>query len=579
MAAWLAGSRTELIQLLLRLAISTQARASNVLPKAIRFAGPIVQVIQNLEVLKANLLSLGVRKLLALGVIGAVTTLLVAAVGYYASRSDVEPLYVGLTQTDVSRMGSVLRAAGISFDVSSDGTKVLVRKVEAPRARMLLAEKGLPSGSTAGYELFDKLGPLGLTTFLQEVTRTRALEGELARTIQAVKGVKWARVHIVFPEKSSFRRGQRQASASVIIRFEGLRDASTALVIRHLIASAVPSLDPEHVSVMSTDGAMLVSPGDGSGIGSARHIDAERSISNQLQESIRRTLAPYLGVENFEVTVAATLNFDKRQESEQVFDPEKKIERSTRVVKEQGSSQNNVARQTISVEQNIPGEGDAKGPGEQSRKNNERREELSNFEINSKTVSTTSEGHRIESISVAVVMNKKRLIAALGGAPDAEAIKRQIEEVEAVVSAAAGLKLARGDKVNVAAFDFSETMVGGSASPGAVDILIANLDRIIIAITALAAIAIFAWLGLLPAVRTISGQFAARHQTEAVGGLASIALPTQRDDENLSLSVNDPISLGSPATTAVSVQRQLADLVEADDRQVAAILKQWLAKE
>src|SRR5262249_2204616 len=153
---------------------------------------------------------------------------------YYLSRSDFDTLYSGLTAQDVSRIGAALMEAGISFDVSADGTKVIVRREETAQARMLLAEKGLPASSNAGCELFDKLGTIGLTSFMQEVTRVRAIEGELARTIQSMKGVKAARVHIVMPETGSFRRGRQPASASVVIRTEMAADASAAQAIRHL---------------------------------------------------------------------------------------------------------------------------------------------------------------------------------------------------------------------------------------------------------------------------------------------------------------------------------------------------------
>ena len=113
---------------------------------------------------------------------------------------DLETLYGGLNAQDVSRIGAALKEAGIAFDVNSQGNAVLVRRGQTAQARMLLAEKGLPSSANAGYELFDKLGSMGLTSFMQEITRVRALEGEIARTIQAMKGVKAARVHIVLPD-------------------------------------------------------------------------------------------------------------------------------------------------------------------------------------------------------------------------------------------------------------------------------------------------------------------------------------------------------------------------------------------
>src|SRR5690606_12951027 len=107
-------------------------------------------------------------------------------------------------------IGSALGEAGIAFDVDAEGSKILVRRGRTAEARMLLAEKGLPSSANAGYELFDTMGSIGLTSFMQEVTRVRALEGEIARTIQAVKGVKAARVHIVLPDAGSFRRNRQE---------------------------------------------------------------------------------------------------------------------------------------------------------------------------------------------------------------------------------------------------------------------------------------------------------------------------------------------------------------------------------
>src|SRR5262245_43417115 len=191
--------------------------------------------LEQLERLLSNLLALGPRRLIALAVVGVSVFAAVGFGSFYWSRSDFETLYGGLNANDVTRIGAALREAGIQFDVNSEGNKVMVRREQTSEARMLLAEKGLPSSSNAGYELFDKLGPIGLTSFMQEVTRVRALEGELARTIQAMKGVKAARVHIVLPETGSFRRGRQPASASVVIKTESAADATAAQAIRHLV--------------------------------------------------------------------------------------------------------------------------------------------------------------------------------------------------------------------------------------------------------------------------------------------------------------------------------------------------------
>ena len=184
--------------------------------------------LEQLERLWSSLLGLGARRLAGLGIVGVTVFAAVGFGSYYLSRPDFETLYIGLNAQDVSRIGAALKEAGVTFDVNSQGNAVSVRRGQTAQARMLLAEKGLPTSSNAGYELFDKMGSMGLTSFMQEITRLRALEGEIARTIQAMKGVKGARVHIVLPDTGSFRRTRQQPSASVIIRTESVDDISSA---------------------------------------------------------------------------------------------------------------------------------------------------------------------------------------------------------------------------------------------------------------------------------------------------------------------------------------------------------------
>ena len=117
---------------------------------------------EQLERLWMSLLGLGARRLAALGLVGVTVFATVALSGYYLSRPDFETLYGGLNAQDVSRIGAALKEAGLTFDVNAQGNAVLVRRGQTGQARMLLAEKGLPSSSNAGYELFDKMGSIGL---------------------------------------------------------------------------------------------------------------------------------------------------------------------------------------------------------------------------------------------------------------------------------------------------------------------------------------------------------------------------------------------------------------------------------
>ena len=179
--------------------------------------------------------------------------------GYYLSRPTMETLYSGLDRDDIAAIGAALREAGVAFDVNAESTIILTPAGQAATARMILAEKGLPRSGAVGNELFDKLGSLGLTSFMQDVTRLRALEGELARTIQMMRTVKAARVHIVLPDEGSFRRERQPSSASVVIRTDGGDDRATGQAIRHLVASAVPGMKIDDVTVLNVDGRLLAS--------------------------------------------------------------------------------------------------------------------------------------------------------------------------------------------------------------------------------------------------------------------------------------------------------------------------------
>src|SRR6201746_2553910 len=201
-----------------------------------------MSVQDQLQKLLTSLTQLGWRRVTALGLIGLAVFAITGLGGYYLSRPSMETLYAGLDRQDVSGIGAALTEAGIPFDVSSDGTTVLVKYNQTSPARMLLAEKGLPHSANAGYELYDKLGSLGLTSFMQDVTRVRAMEGELARTIQTMNGIRAARVHIVLPDEGWFRRAKQPPSASVMIRSDTIADGHSAEAIRHLVAAAVPGM-------------------------------------------------------------------------------------------------------------------------------------------------------------------------------------------------------------------------------------------------------------------------------------------------------------------------------------------------
>jgi flagellar M-ring protein FliF len=537
---------------------------------------------EHLQKLWSNILDLGPRRLIALGLVGLTVFLAVGLGAYYLSRPLRETLYSGLSRDDVSRMGAALKDAGIPFDISADGTSVLVSYGQTAQARMLLAEKGLPQSGKAGYELFNDLGSLGLTSFMQDITRVRALEGEIARTIQTLKSVKAARVHIVMPDPGSFRREQQPASASVVVRTEPANDATVAPAIRQLVAAAIPGMKPDKVTVLNTDGTVLLAGDDATTAPAGRLTNLEQSVNREIQDNIRRTLTPYLGPNNFEVSVVARLNTDKTKTDETIFNPDQKVERSLRTIKESDSSQNRAPQKPTTAQQNLPDQRVRSEGAENSSAESQRREELTNFEISSKTVQTVSDGYSIKTLSVAVLVNRSRLEALAGGAKDGTAppLDPQVAEIEQLVTSAAGVNRARGDQLKVAAVSFIDEGQPLAPAParGFTDVLMQS-GTLINAATILIVGCLLIWFGLRPAVNAILARPAETGTELALATADSGIGPDGASAEPGGLSPEPSLIEDLTEHMARSPIRKLEQLVELDEEQVANILKQWLTRE
>ncbi|TNC09615.1 flagellar M-ring protein FliF [Methylobacterium terricola] len=561
------------------------------------------------ERLWSNIVELGPRRLAALGLIGLVVFLAVGLGAYYLSRPAQETLYTGLSREDVARIGGVLKDAGIRFDVSADGGAVLVPYGNTAQARMLLAEKGLPQSSKSGYELFNDLGSLGMTSFMQEVTRVRALEGEIARTIQGMKGVRAARVHIVLPERGSFRRDQQPPSASVVVRTEPADDTSGAQAIRQLVASAIPGMKPDRVTVIGADGTLLLSGDDGAQAPTGKMASLEKDMSREVQDRIRRALTPYLGLGNFEVSVAAQLNTDKTSTNETIYNPDQQVARSVRSVRENENSQNRSAQRPTSAQQNLPDQRTRSDGNDTASNETSKKEDLTNYEIGQKVIQTVSDGYAVKHLSVAVLVNRSRLVAQSGqaGQPGQDAasvnLDKQIAEIEQIVASAAGANKERGDTVKVAAVGFIND--GQALEPvpplSIADVMMRQSATLINAATILVVAGLLIWFGLRPALRAIlavpeaaQGEIAALEAAGAVaalpGGIEAGALPAPGAVPG---AIPGQPALagpeGMPAMASLiedmaekaknSPQKRLEQMIDLDEEQVAAILKRWLLRE
>ncbi|MEX3007008.1 flagellar basal-body MS-ring/collar protein FliF [Hoeflea sp. TYP-13] len=416
-----------------------------------------MNLLNQLSSLPGNLTDLGPKRLLALAGTGVLAVALIIIAAMFLNRPSYETLYVGLEGSDSSQIAIALGEMGVPFDVSSDGSVISVPVGMTGRARMTLAERGLPNSSTSGYELFDNVGSLGLTSFMQEVTRVRALEGEIARTIRSINGISAARVHIVMPDRGSFRRGEQQPSASVMVRANGNDGRRAAQSIRHLVASSVPGLSVDDVTVLDSTGQLLASGDDYSNSTMNRSLSIVQTVESEIVSNIDKALAPFLGIDNFRASVRANINTDTQQIQETVFDPESRVERSVRVTRENKASNSSETNAPATVEQNLPTEQVQSSAGPQSSESNERKEEQTNYEINSKTIATVRNSYSVERLSIAVVINEGRIKAMLGDSATKDDIDAHLAELQQIVASASGLDAERGDQIKLTVVQFLDT--------------------------------------------------------------------------------------------------------------------------
>lgn len=401
--------------------------------------------------------NLGPMRLL---VIGGVVMGLAAFVIFFATRlstPQMSLLYGDMDPNDTTKMVQQLEASKISYEVRNNGTAVYVQSDKVDKLRMDMASQGLPSGGTIGYEIFDKGESLGTTNFMQNVNLVRALEGELARTIRTMEGVRSARVHLVTQKRELFTRDRQEPSASIILKMRGSNRLAReqVMAVQHLVAGAVPGLAPNKISIVDDKGSLLAAGfEDQQSAGFAAQKVEERRIAyeRRIVRTIEDLLEKSVGFGKVRAQVSAEMDFDRVTTSEETYDPDGQVVRSTQTIEEQANSRESEQDQPVSVGQNLP---DATGVGEgaSSTQNEARTEETVNYEISRKVINHVREGGVVDRLSVAV------LVDGIYEQPpeDAESddliyrdrTEQEMELLATLVRGAIGFDADRGDTVEV----------------------------------------------------------------------------------------------------------------------------------
>jgi len=404
--------------------------------------------------------SLGAARLAAMA---AVTLSLIGFFSFVMIRMttpQMVPLFTDLALDDSAAIVKDLDRQAITYEIKGNGTSILVPKEKVGRLRMKLAESGLPKGGGVGYEIFDKSDALGATTFIQNINKLRALEGELARTIRALDRVEAARVHLVLPDRPLFSRDKVEASASIVLKVRGELEQQQVRAIRHLVASAVNGLKPERISVVDETGRLLADGASsdnpfGGGGGDERKLAYE----NRLRREVETIVNSIVGPGHARVQITADFDLNRITQTSDKYDPDSRVVRSSQTREEQSGSSDS-AGGPVSVGNNLPGAGgngngngnDNAGKSDTSRKT----EEIVNYEISRTTKTEVTEAGRVNRISAAVLVDGIYTRNDKGEMVYAPRSKEEIDRIAALVRTAIGFDAKRGDQLEVVNLRFAE---------------------------------------------------------------------------------------------------------------------------
>lgn len=393
-----------------------------------------------------------------LGAMGAVAAILIGVFAVIITRVTspvMMPLYSELTLDDSSQIISQLETMGIPFEVKRDGSAIMIPKDEVLRTRMRLAEQGLPTGGSVGYEIFDRTDTLGATSFVQNINHLRALEGELARTIQAIGKVVTARVHLVIPERQLFQRDRQDPTASIVLKVRGHLDQGQVKAIQHLVASAVEGMTPSHVSIVDEAGQLLASGMDGDAEGMLATSLQERTVAveQRLRRQVEDIVSSIVGPGRARVRVAAEIDYNRTTETKEIFDPDGQVVRSTQSREESSSSQSR--EDGVTAGNQLPNaQTNGAGPGEQEASNTT--EETVNYEISRSTTTEVVEAGGIRRLSVAVLVDGAYETNADGDLAYTPRAQEELDRIATLVRSAVGFEQTRGDVVEVVNLRFAQ---------------------------------------------------------------------------------------------------------------------------
>jgi flagellar M-ring protein FliF len=391
-------------------------------------------------------------------VIGATLAMVLAvlALARFASSPSMSLLYAGLENSAAGEVVQALETRGIPFEIR--GGSIFVPDSQRDALRLTLASEGLPANNGQGYELLDGLSGFGTTSQMFDAAYWRAKEGELARTIVAHPGIATARVHIATSSANPFQRDVQPSASLSVTTASGALSPQQARAFRYLVASAVPGMAPEDVTVIDGKGG-LIGAEDGSAAGSDDRADT-------LRDRVQRLVEARVGVGNAVVEVSVDTVNETESIRERRFDPDGRVAISTDTEERTDSSQDSGSGD-VTVASNLPDGEAGQGDGSSTSQASETRERV-NYEVSETMREITRGPGDIRRLTVAVLVNGNYSTDATGQQVFEPLPENELDALRELVQSAVGYDEARGDAVTIRSLPFErpEGLGTGPIEPG-----------------------------------------------------------------------------------------------------------------
>lgn len=383
-----------------------------------------------------------------------------------ASQPSMSLLYAGLESATAGDVVKALEARGAKYDIR--GGAIYVASAQRDELRMNMASEGLPANSGGGYEILDNLSGFGTTSQMFNAAYWRAQEGELARTITTSPMIQSARVHLGSPNSQGLRQRSAPTASVTVTTTSGALSAGHAKALKYMIASAVSGLLPENVSVIDSQGGLILAS-DEAASGGANGA----SRADELRQNIKHLLEARVGYGNVVVEVSVETVTERESIIERIIDPESRIAISSEI-EENAVSTTTSQGAGVSVASNLPSGEGAVGGGESTSSNSETRERL-NYEVSETTREIVRMPGAVRRLSVAVLINGIQRIDDSGQETWAPRSEEELAALHDLIASTVGFDEARGDIITIKSLEFKQIAPDlATTAPGFLQSL--NLD-------------------------------------------------------------------------------------------------------